>query len=76
MRTPVALPPSSNGIERAMATANDHLIFKERCRIRAERSANEDVRRVWLSLAETYGTLSIIEKIELCGALISGKQFE
>jgi hypothetical protein len=40
-----------------MATANDHLISKERCRIRAERSANEDVRRVWLSLAETYGAV-------------------
>lgn len=59
-----------------MATANDHLISKERYKIRAERSANEDVRRVWLSLAETYGALSIIEKIELSGALISGKQFE
>lgn len=59
-----------------MATANEYLISKERCKIRAERSVNEDVRRVWLTLAESYEALSVLEKIELCGALISGKHLE
>jgi hypothetical protein len=59
-----------------MATASDYLFSKERRKIRAERSCNEEVRQGWLNLAESYAALLALEKIEIRGTLISGKCFE
>jgi hypothetical protein len=60
----------------AMAMANNYLSSQERCKNLAKRSANDDIRQAWLNLAESYEVLLMFEKIELCGALISGKRVE
>lgn len=59
-----------------MEAASNYLSSKERCKHRADRSSNEEVRQAWLNLAESYRTLLILEKMETCGALISGKRPE
>ena len=41
---------------------------------RAERAPSDEARQAWLTLAETYATLLMLEKVELTGALISGKR--
>lgn len=59
-----------------MAKANDFLSSQERCKTRADLSSGGEVRQAWFNLAESYGALLMLEKIELCGALISGKRVD
>ena len=56
--------------------AHDYLFSKDRCKDRAERSSNEEVRQAWFNLAESYAVLMMLEKIQAPSALISGKRLE
>lgn len=56
-----------------MATANDHFIAEERCRLRADHSSGEEIRRIWLNLAESYRLLAL-DEMQRFGAMIGAKR--
>ena len=53
-----------------MATADNYLYAIERCMCHAELIADEDVKRMWLELAESYRFLVMADQIQDSGALI------
>ena len=47
-----------------MAKADDYRLARERCKSRAEHSPDDDVKRAWLTVAESYHLLWLFEEIE------------
>ena len=57
-----------------MAKADDYRLARERCESRAEHSPDDDVRRAWLTAAESYGILLEFEEMENPTAPIASKR--
>lgn len=53
---------------------SDYQSSINRCMRNAHRAPSDEIRQSWLSLAETYATLLILDETEICGPLISGKR--
>jgi hypothetical protein len=53
-----------------VATTNDYLSAKDNCKCRAELSSDEEVKKAWLNLADSYEILSILAGFENCGPRI------
>ena len=53
-------------------TARNYQASRDRCTRRAEHANNEEVRQIWLNLAETYDELLRFEEIDLLSPQIGG----
>ena len=54
-----------------MATTDDYLYAIEVCRCHVESTQDDEVKRMWLLIAESYQLLLIVDKIQAAGALIT-----
>lgn len=57
-----------------MASIREYQFAKARCERYAECAPNDETRAAWLSLAETYSTLVMLEAMECRGALIGDER--
>ena len=59
-----------------MASIREYQFAKARCERHAEHAPDDETRAAWLNLAQTYGTLVMLEAMECRGALIGGERPE